>query len=46
MLARRRAGFRFQRRHMGKGVRLCSLQEGWKDLPRLPGDGTLYQVPW
>lgn len=39
-------GFRFQRRHMGKGVRLCSLQEGWKDLPRLPGDGTLYQVPW
>lgn len=44
VLARRRVGFRFQRRHVGKGVCLCSLQEGWKDMPRLPGDGILYQL--
>lgn len=27
---------------LGKGVCLFSLQEGWKDMPRLLGDGILY----
>lgn len=38
------SGFSFQRRHVGKGVCPCNLQDGRKDMAKLLGHGILYQV--